>query len=83
MIRVAPRRGHHNGHRRGTTSGWAPAVRRLQWSDELRAAGKVIELPLVVLPQHQDDQTDHAQARGQQPDRQDNAARSLVARLRA
>jgi hypothetical protein len=52
-------------------------VRELRWAEELRSCGRVVELPLLdllELPQHQDDQPHHAQARHHESDRQDDPA---------
>ena len=47
---------------------------QLRWFDELRSCGRVIALPLIALPEPQDDQPDDAQTRHHQPDGQDDSA---------
>jgi hypothetical protein len=47
-------------------------IRELRWRDELKAGGRVIELPLLDLRPHQKALPDDAQAGHDQPDRQDD-----------
>jgi hypothetical protein len=49
-------------------------VRELRWAEELRSYGRVVELPLLGLPQRQDDQTHQAPARHHQADGQHDPA---------
>jgi hypothetical protein len=40
-------------------AGWV--LRQLRWIDELRSCGRMMALPLLAVPEHQDEQGDDAQ----------------------